>query len=351
MRKILFVDRDGTILIEPEDKQIDSLAKVSFIDGALPALMELKKKGWELILVSNQDGLGTDSFPEKDFWGPQNLMLDVLKSCGVEFSKILICPHLPSDACRCRKPKTGLLTEVIREGFDYDQSAVIGDRDTDMELAEILGVAGLRIEDGKSWQKVLDFLVSKPRTAEISRRTKETRIEVRVNLDSNETPSISTGHPFFDHMLEQIAYHAQIFLAMRVEGDWKVDDHHSIEDTAIALGQALQKAIGGKFGLERYGFLLPMDESLAEIALDLSGRSFSRFEAPFTRDQINGLSTEMIPHFFQSLAESLKATLHIKISGSNNHHLVESAFKGFGRCLGQAIRRTSTSLPSSKGAL
>ena len=351
MRKILFVDRDGTILVEPEDKQIDSLEKFAFVDGAINALKTFRQFGWELVLVSNQDGLGTSSFPTEDFHPPQELMIQILKSCGIEFLDVLICPHFKENDCLCRKPKTGLLRRLLEEGFDRRTSAVLGDRDTDLELAEAIGVDGFKIEGAESWRKVLDALLFRPRQASIQRKTRETQVKVSVNLDHFQTPKIQTGAPFFDHMLEQIAYHAGIDLRIEVQGDWVVDDHHAIEDTALALGESLRKALGDKHGIGRYGFVLPMDESVAEVSLDLSGRAFCRFEADFTRERVSGIATEMVSHFFRSLADGLQASLHMTIRGENNHHIFEAGFKGFGRCLGQAIRVQGGAVPSSKGVL
>lgn len=351
MKKLLFVDRDGTILIEPEDKQIDSLEKLAFVEGAIPALKTLSEAGWVLVLVSNQDGLGTDSFPTDDFRKPQEMMLQILASAGIRFQDVLICPHFADAECLCRKPRTGLLRSIIQEGFDWEKSAVIGDRDTDLDLAEALGTKGYKLSEKTSWRDILEDLLFKPRQATIGRKTRETDVRVSVNLDSFKPPRIHTGSPFFDHMLEQVGYHAGLALDIQVAGDWPVDDHHSVEDTAITLGECLRKALGDKHGIGRYGFVLPMDESLAEVSLDLSGRAFCHFEAEFTRERVSGLATEMIPHFFRSLSEGLRATLHIRIRGTNNHHLVESGFKGFGRCLAQAISVRGGAIPSSKGAL
>jgi imidazoleglycerol-phosphate dehydratase/histidinol-phosphatase len=351
MKKIIFVDRDGTILEEPLDKQIDSLEKMVFVDGVIPALRTLRSAGWHLILVSNQDGLGSPSFPAEDFEKPQAFMLAVLKSCGIEFLDVLICPHFEEDRCLCRKPKTGLVKEVLAEGFDRNKSAVIGDRSTDLEFAEAIGIKGFQLKNDFGWRQILEELLQTPRQATLARKSRETTVKVQVNLDAFRPPQIETGLRFFDHMLEQIAYHAGITLQLDVKGDWSVDDHHSIEDTGLALGEVLRRALGDKFGIGRYGFVLPMDESLAELSLDLSGRSFCKFEAQFTRESINGLATEMIPHFFRSLAAGLEATLHVRIQGENNHHLVEAGFKAFGRCLAQAIQMQTRIIPSSKGFL
>ncbi|MBC7531942.1 MAG: bifunctional histidinol-phosphatase/imidazoleglycerol-phosphate dehydratase HisB [Oligoflexus sp.] len=352
MRKLLFVDRDGTILVEPEDQQIDSLAKMKWVPGAILGLRDLSLAGWQLILVSNQDGLGTASFPIEDFDAPQQAMVQLLASCGVVFLDHLICPHLPSAHCDCRKPRTGLLRDHIIEGFDRDMSAVIGDRESDLELAEALGVKGFRLTESYGWADIVSDLKGRPRQATVLRKTKETELSVRVDLDHYASPRIRSGQKFFDHMLEQIAQHAGVDIELKALGDWDVDDHHAIEDSALALGECLRKALGDKHGIARYGFTLPMDETLASCTLDLSGRPYSSYEADYSVERVGGLATEMIPHFFRSLADGLRASLHIKISGSNNHHIVEAGFKAFGRCLGQAVAKNGNlRVPSSKGVL
>ena len=354
MRKYLFIDRDGTLIVEPEDKQIDSVDKLQFMPGVFTALERLQSAGYVLILVSNQDGLGTESFPQADFEAPQELMLKVFLSQGTEFESILICPHFAEDNCSCRKPEIGLLTDVLlRQDMDKENSYVLGDRETDLQMAERLGCHGVRVtgEGEGAWPAIVETLLNKPRTATIKRETKETAISVAVNLDQPGRIAIATGNDFFDHMLEQIVKHAGFSADIAVKGDWMVDDHHSVEDTAIALGAALAKALGDKRGVGRFGFLLPMDESRAQIALDLSGRRFCQFEATFNRDSVGGISTEMFKHFFISFADGLEATLHIQVEGENTHHMVEVAFKGLGRTLKQAIARQGDAIPSTKGVL
>ena len=352
MTKLLFVDRDGTLLQEPLDKQIDKLEKMSFVDGAILGLKALKDAGWQLILVSNQDGLGTASFPQASFEAPQNAMLQILKSCDIEFHDVLICPHFAEADCLCRKPRTGLLLKYLEQGFDRNLSVVVGDRETDLQLAEALGVQGFRLSSELGWTDVVAALLTQARRAQVTRKTRETELKVKVNLDAYTPPHVRTGSKFFDHMLEQIGQHAGIGLSVDALGDWDVDDHHTIEDAALAIGQAIREALGDKFGITRYGFLLPMDETLAECALDLSGRPHCSYEAVYTRESVGGLATEMIPHFFRSLADGLRASLHLKISGTNNHHIAEAGFKAVGRCLGQAVeRKAAARIPSSKGVL
>lgn len=354
--KILFVDRDGTLIHEPDDFQVDRLDKVRLVDGVIPALLELRRHGFRLVMVSNQDGLGTPAFPTEDFSGPHALVLHLLESQGIAFDEIFICPHLPVDNCDCRKPRTGLLTRFLAStSIDPNRSAVIGDRETDIELAERIGIPGLRVncdhEDALSWPQIVERLCHADRTATVRRNTNETRIEVSVNLDAPARTSIDSGIGFFDHMLEQIARHGGFGLELRCSGDLHIDEHHTVEDVAICLGAALRDALGNKYGIGRYGFLLPMDESEARVALDLSGRFAFEFTADFPRDAVGALSTEMVEHFFRSLAESLGAALHIEVHGRNTHHMIEACFKSVGRTLRQAIRREGTELPSTKGAL
>ncbi len=354
--KILFVDRDGTLIHEPDDFQVDRLDKVRLVDGVIPALLELRRHGFRLVMVSNQDGLGTPAFPTEDFSGPHALVLHLLESQGIAFDEIFICPHLPVDNCDCRKPRTGLLTRFLAStSIDPNRSAVIGDRETDIELAERIGIPGLRVncdhEDALSWPQIVERLCHADRTATVRRNTNETRIEVTVNLDAPARTSIDSGIGFFDHMLEQIARHGGFGLDLRCSGDLHIDEHHTVEDVAICLGAALRDALGNKYGIGRYGFLLPMDESEARVALDLSGRFAFEFTADFPRDAVGALSTEMVEHFFRSLAESLGAALHIEVHGRNTHHMIEACFKSVGRTLRQAIRREGTELPSTKGAL
>ncbi|MDJ0759144.1 MAG: bifunctional histidinol-phosphatase/imidazoleglycerol-phosphate dehydratase HisB [Woeseiaceae bacterium] len=350
--KTLFIDRDGTLIVEPEDLQIDSLEKLQLVDGVIPAMLKLRDAGFRFVMVSNQDGLGTPSFPEADFHPAQDMMMQIFSSQGIEFDEVFICPHLPDDGCECRKPRAGLLTRYLASGtFDLDASAVIGDRDTDLELAARIGVRGFKLDAAFSWEDVVEALTTGDRTAELSRKTNETSIELKVNLDSTLSGRISTGIGFFDHMLEQISKHGGFRLDLTSTGDLEVDEHHTVEDVAITLGTAMRKALGDKIGIGRYGFVVPMDESEARVSIDLSGRGNFLFNGNWPRDFVGGLSTEMVEHFFRSLAESLGAAIHIEVIGENAHHMVEACFKAVGRALRQSLRLTDTGLPSTKGVL
>lgn len=354
--KILFVDRDGTLIHEPEDFQVDAVEKVRLVDAVIPSLLELAQHGFRFIMVSNQDGLGTSSFPQEQFDAPHALILSLFESQGIVFDQVLICPHLPADNCECRKPRTGLLTKYLAAtDIDQARSAVIGDRLTDIQLAKRIGVAGILTncadDAALSWPQIVERLCYSDRVSTVERNTNETRIRATVNLDTANSSSISTGIGFYDHMLEQISKHGGFSLELRCSGDLEVDEHHTVEDTAICLGTALREAVGNKFGIGRYGYLLPMDESEARVALDLSGRAAFEFIGDFPRDRVGELSTEMVEHFFRSLAESLGAALHIEVTGKNAHHMIEACFKSVGRALRQAVRRDGTDLPSTKGAL
>ena len=354
--RVLFIDRDGTLIEEPPDNQVDALDKIRLVTGVIPALIELAANGYRFVMVSNQDGLGTESFPEQDFRVCHEHVLALFSSQGIDFDEIFICPHLPGDGCECRKPRAGLLTRYLAEtDIDLDASAVIGDRDTDLQLADRLGLRGFLIDAAgdkeHSWAGVVEALCFGERQATIARNTNETRITTKVNLDAQAPISISTGIGFYDHMLEQIAKHGGFALTLRCEGDLDVDEHHTVEDTALCLGTALRKALGNKHGIGRYGFLLPMDESQAKVALDLSGRAHFEFSGTFPRDSVGEMSTEMVEHFFRSLSDSLGAALHIDVSGRNTHHMVEACFKSVGRTIRQAVRRDGTELPSTKGTL
>lgn len=354
--KILFIDRDGTLIEEPADFQVDSVEKVRLVKGVIPALLELARHDYRFVIVSNQDGLGTAAFPQEQYEAAQDLTLQLFTSQGVDFEQIFICPHLPDDNCECRKPRSGLLTRYLAAtDINLSLSAVIGDRATDMELAERIGVQGLLVNtadaDAMTWKQIVELLCHSDRIARIERTTNETTISAAVNLDSANTVRISTGIGFYDHMLEQIARHGDFGLILQCDGDLEVDEHHTVEDTAICLGNALREALGNKLGIGRYGFLLPMDESEAKVSLDLSGRAAFQFRANFPRDNVGELSTEMVEHFFRALAESLGAALHLEVRGENTHHMIEACFKSVGRALRQAITRSGTELPSTKGTL
>lgn len=356
MRKILFVDRDGTLIKEPHDFQVDRLEKIRLVEGAIIALQRLREHGYSLVMVSNQDGLGTPSFPREQFAHVQDFVLSVFASQGVVFEDILICPHLPTDYCDCRKPKTALLTKYLKDTLiDWQRSAVIGDRLTDVELADAIGVRCYHLNTGGgcwTWHKLAEDLICQPRLATVKRQTNETKITASINLDGTGNAQVKTGLGFFDHMLEQLARHSRIDLSLELTGDLHIDDHHSIEDTAITLGEALRKALSDKRGIGRYGFSLPMDECRAEALIDLSGRSFTTVEIPFTAERVGQLASEMIPHFFSSFAQAAGMNLHLTVTPGNNHHMAEAGFKAFARALRQAVARTdSWELPTTKGTL
>jgi imidazoleglycerol-phosphate dehydratase/histidinol-phosphatase len=353
-RKYLFVDRDGTLVEEPADEQVDSLAKVRWVPDVFASLQKLVAAGYRLVMITNQDGLGTASFPREQFEAPQRFMLDTLASQGIAFEEIFICPHMPADGCACRKPQAGHIGDFLqRVPVDLAASAVVGDRQTDIEFARNIGVRGLRFglagTPGAGWPAIVAELLS--RRSHLERATKETRIAIDVDLDAENPIRVDTGHGFFNHMLEQLAKHGGFSLQLTCKGDLDVDEHHTVEDTALALGAALRQALGDKRGIGRYGFLLAMDEAEAQVAIDLSGRAYAVWEGKFGRAEVGGLPTEMVPHFFRSLAETLGAAVHVKVSGENTHHMVESCFKGVGRALRQAIRREGNELPSTKGVL
>lgn len=352
MQKILFIDRDGTLIEEPFDFQVDSLDKIKLTAGVIPALLQLSKAGFRFVMVSNQNGIGTPSFPEEDFSICHEFTLDLFTSQGIVFDEIFICPHMPEDNCCCRKPKLGLLEQFMQKTpINKADSWVIGDRDSDRALADNLGIKFLPVSQEHGWAKITQTILNQQRTATLNRATKETDISLTITLDEDQRSAITTPLPFFNHMLEQIAKHGGFNLELHASGDVEVDDHHLIEDTAITLGEALKQALGDKWGINRYGFTLPMDEALASIAIDISGRGFCDFKGVFTREFIGGMATEMVPHFFQSLACALGATIHLQVTGKNTHHMVEACFKSLGRALRQACIKTNNALPSTKGIL
>ena len=350
----LFIDRDGTLVEEPHDEQVDALAKIRFLPGVFAALNELRRRGFRLVMVTNQDGLGTSSFPQANFDLAHEFILEAFRSQGIEFERTFICPHFKTDGCDCRKPKTALVDAFMREGtVDLASSAVIGDRDTDLQFASNLGIRGVRVRRNgtaeETWPEAVRALTA--RRAHVERRTKETNIDVTVNLDATAPIQVTTGIGFFDHMLEQIAKHGGFSLQLTCKGDLQIDEHHTVEDCGLALGEALRRALGSKVGIARYGFLLPMDEAQAQVAIDLSGRAFSQFTGRFGREAVGGLPTELVPHFFRSLADTMGAAIHVTVTGENAHHMIEGCFKSVGRALRQAFRRESEELPSTKGVL
>jgi len=352
-RKILFLDRDGCLIVEPPDEQIDSYEKLDLLPGVIGALQRCVAAGYELVMVTNQDGLGTASFPQDTFEGPHQLLLRIFASQGIVFREQLIDRSFPHDGLDTRKPGVGMLRHYLADdGWSRAASAVIGDRETDLQLAANLGVRGFRVgPQGQSWAEIAHRLLDAPRIATVQRNTKETRITVSVDLDRVAEPKVRTGLGFFDHMLEQIGKHGGFALELTCDGDTHIDEHHTMEDCALALGQALRQALGDKRGIGRYGFTLPMDESFASAALDLSGRPYFVFEGSFPRERVGDIPTELVSHVFRSLCETLGANLHLTVKGDNAHHMVEACFKVVARTLRQAIRREGSELPSTKGTL
>ena len=376
-RKLLFIDRDGTLLVEPTDEQIDRYEKFALVDGVIPALRRCMAAGYELVMVTNQDGLGTPSFPQADFAGPQNLLVQILRSQGIEFCEVLIDDSFAHDAKDTRKPGVGLMRGYLADDtWTRRGSAVIGDRDTDLQFAANLGVRGFKLGADWNWDAIAHALCDAPRVGDVERNTKETKISVRVDLDRTAAPKLATGLGFFDHMLEQLGKHGGFALNLACVGDLHVDEHHIVEDCALALGAALRRALGDKRGIARYGaacedaggerygaaiesvrqekiyeVVLPMDETLARATLDLSGRPYFVFDGMFPRDRVGDLPTELVPHYFRSLCDGLGANLHLVVRGGNAHHMVEACFKAVARALRQALRREGDELPSTKGLL
>ena len=352
-RKLLFVDRDGCLVVEPGDEQLDNFEKFDLMPGVIAALQRCVAAGYDLVMVTNQDGLGSAGFPEADFRGPQELLLRILASQGIRFREVLIDRSFEHENRDTRKPGTGMLRHHLSDdGWSRVDSAVVGDRATDMQLAGNLGVRGFRIgADGMDWTEIAHRLLDDPRVGEVERVTRETRISVRVDLDRCDDAEVSTGIGFFDHMLEQLSKHGGFALRLRCEGDTHVDEHHTVEDCGLAIGEALRRALGDKRGIARYGFSLPMDESAADARLDLSGRACFVFDGRFPRERVGELPTEMVPHFFRSLCDALGANLHLAVRGENAHHMVEACFKVVARALRQALRREGDALPSTKGLL
>ncbi|WP_324718932.1 bifunctional histidinol-phosphatase/imidazoleglycerol-phosphate dehydratase HisB [Salinimicrobium sp. HB62] len=378
MKKVLFIDRDGTIVLEPEDFQLDHFDKLEFYPEVFQYLSKIARElDYELVMVTNQDGLGTDSFPEDTFWPVQNFVLKALENEGVKFSEVVIDRTFPEDNAPTRKPGTGLLKAYFdSEKYDLQNSFVLGDRLTDMELAKNLGAKGIFITgheelgsnelsvrkeelekciklETNSWKDIYEFLKLEERTASINRKTNETDISIALNLDGTGKSKIDTGIKFFDHMLDQIARHGQMDLEIKVKGDLEVDEHHTIEDTAIALGEVFSKAFGNKLGIERYGFALPMDDCLAQVAIDFGGRNWLVWEADFKREMIGAMPTEMFYHFFKSFTDGARANLNVKAEGTNEHHKIEAIFKAFAKAIKVAVKRDPDKmiLPSTKGML
>jgi imidazoleglycerol-phosphate dehydratase/histidinol-phosphatase len=365
-RKLLFVDRDGTLIVEPADFQIDAYEKLGLVADVISALKRIVDAGYELVMITNQDGLGSDSFAQAAFDGPHDLMLRIFASQGIHFREVLIDPSLPHEGRDTRKPGTGLVRHYLADdSWSRAQSAMVGDRATDEQFAANLGIRSFRLDTGEwNWNAIAHELCDAPRRASIERNTRETKIAVQVDLDQAAEPKISTGLHFFDHMLEQIGKHGGFALSLTCQGDTHIDEHHTIEDCALALGTALRQALGDKRGIGRYGaaaetdqgaaaiaITLPMDETIARAAIDLSGRAYFVFDGAFPRDRVGDIPTELVPHFFRSLCDTLGANLHLAVRGDNAHHMVEACFKSVARALRVALRRDGSELPSTKGSL
>jgi imidazoleglycerol-phosphate dehydratase/histidinol-phosphatase len=363
MRRVLFIDRDGTLILEPPvDFQVDSLEKLEFYPGVFSALSKIANElDFELVMVTNQDGLGTPSFPEETFWPAQNKMLKAFENEGIVFSDILIDKSFPEENLPTRKPGTGLLSKYIYGNYDLANSHVIGDRATDVQLAKNIGSKAIYMGNdqtvsadliSQNWNEIYNFLKAIPRISKVKRKTSETDIEIELNLDGNGKSKIETGIGFFDHMLEQISKHGNLDLFVKVNGDLHIDEHHTVEDVALALGTAFIEALGSKKGIERYGFLLPMDECLAQVSVDFGGRPWLVWEAEFKREKVGELPTEMFKHFFKSFSDNAKCNLNIKAEGENEHHKIEAIFKAFAKAIKMAVSKTNNySIPSTKGSL
>jgi imidazoleglycerol-phosphate dehydratase/histidinol-phosphatase len=362
MKKVLFIDRDGTIVIEPQDEQIDSFEKLTFLPGVITNLSRIAREtDYEMVIVSNQDGLGTEMHPEENFWPVHNKMLEILKGEGIMFAEIFIDKTTPAENAPTRKPGTAMLVKYLAQGIDLNSSYVIGDRKTDVTLAKNLGCKSILIKDEPdqeadltttSWDDIYKFLAKMPRKAKVERKTSETNILIELDLDGSGKSNINTGIGFFDHMLEQIARHGNIDLTIQVKGDLHIDEHHTVEDVALALGDAVLRALGGKKGIERYSFVLPMDDSLAQVALDFGGRPWLVWNAQFTREKIGEIPTEMFFHFFKSFSDAAKCNINISADGQNEHHKIEAIFKAFAKAIRQAVRKTENfNLPTTKGSL
>ncbi len=370
-QRILFVDRDGTLIEEPSDQQVDRIDKVALVPGVIAALQRIVASGFELVMVTNQDGLGTPAFPQADFDAPQRFLLDLLASQGITFREVLIDPHAEGDPAglQTRKPAVGMAMHYLRDrNIDLAASAMVGDRDTDIGFAANLGVRGFRLDNTLDWSDIAHALCDAPRIAAVERTTKETRVRVRVDLDRSAPATVASGLGFFDHMLEQLARHGGFQMDLVCNGDLEIDEHHTVEDCALTLGQALREAIGDKRGIARFAhadasrddaadaagvveIALPMDDALASVALDWSGRPFFVFDGAFAREQVGDLPTELVPHFFRSLCDAAGMNLHLRVRGDNTHHQVEACFKIVGRALRAASRRAGVELPTTKGLL
>lgn len=370
-KKVLFIDRDGTLIIEPPDEQIDSLEKLEYYPGVIVPLAAIAVANtFELTMVTNQDGLGTDRFPEDTFWPAHNKMMKTLQNENIVFSEVFIDRSFPHENKPTRKPGTAMLTRFLTDEYDLPNSYVIGDRLTDVILARNLNAKAILINNGSlkeklqaedlepwcalittSWEDIRTFLLQPPRKARVQRTTKETDITVEINLDGNGTSAITTGLGFFDHMLEQLARHGNIDISIAVKGDLHIDEHHTIEDTALALGEAFLKALDNKRGIERYGYCLPMDDCLAQVAIDFGGRPWLVWDAPFQREKIGDMPTEMFLHFFKSFSDTAKCNLNVKAEGTNEHHKIEAIFKAFAKSIKMAVKREGNQLPSTKGVL